>query len=101
MWELQVTAVSTHQLHIIVLHPRKEGLAVLLEVLLVSIEHSIEPWQQFVSAVIRMQDDGHAVDWGDSTNIVSSSDCSSDRCFLIAVLDTFAGEESCSALRSL
>jgi hypothetical protein len=36
----------------------EEGFLVLLEVGFIGLEHTIEPWQEFVSTMVRVQDDG-------------------------------------------
>ena len=49
-----------------------------LEVLLIRIQHAIEPWQELLSAVICVKDDRNTVGWGNGTDIVSGCDSSSD-----------------------
>lgn len=67
---------------------REEGLAVQLEVLLVLIEQAVEPWQQLLSTVVGVQNDGDAVGGSDATDVVSSGDTTSNGGLLLAVGDT-------------
>lgn len=52
----------------------EERLTVLLEVLLISIEKTIQPWEELLGAVIGVQNDWNAICWGNGTDVVSSSD---------------------------
>jgi hypothetical protein len=80
---------------------REEGDTVLLEVRLVGIEHAVEPWQELLGAVVRVEDDGDTVVRGDGSNVVGSSGRSSDGGLLVAVGKTLTTEESGSSLREL
>lgn len=71
---------------------REEGLAVLLEVGLVGVEHAVQPWQKLLGAVVGVEDDGNAVNGCNSADIVGGSDGTSDGSLLVLVVDTLTGE---------
>ena len=75
----------------------------LLVVLFICIEHSIEPGQQFLCTMVRVHDDGDSVDRSNSSNIMSCSNCSCYRGFLLLsrVLEPFTTEKGGAALRDL
>ena len=60
----------------------------LFEVLLVLIEHAIEPWQQFLGAVIGMKDNRDFVCSSDGPDVVRAGDCTRDGSFLVLVCNT-------------
>ena len=66
----------------------EERLAVLLEVCLISIKKAIQPWEELLSAVVGMEDNGNTVGGGDGSNVVGTSNTTSDRSFLLAVGNT-------------
>jgi hypothetical protein len=72
----------------------EKRLAMLLEVLLISIQHAIEPWKEFLGAVIGVENDGNAIGGSNSTDIVGSRDSSCNRSLLFPVCDTFSCEIS-------
>lgn len=65
----------------------EERLAVLLEVTLVLVEHAIEPGQQLLGAVIRVQHDGDAVDGRDAADVVGGGNRAGDGCSLTVIAD--------------
>jgi hypothetical protein len=66
----------------------EERLSVFLEVFLVRVQHTIQPWQELLGAVIGVQNDGDTVDGGDGSDVVGASNRSSNRGFLLAVCNT-------------
>jgi len=62
--------------------------SVLLEVLLILIQHSIEPRKQLFSAVVGVKDDGDAVNGSHSTNVMSTGNGTSDARLLVLVGDS-------------
>mmetsp|Transcript_51508 Transcript_51508/g.125612 ORF Transcript_51508/g.125612 Transcript_51508/m.125612 type:complete len:336 (+) Transcript_51508:49-1056(+) len=56
----------------------EEGLAVLLEILLVGLEHAIEPRQELLGAVVRVQHHGHPVGFSNLADIVGAGDGAED-----------------------
>jgi hypothetical protein len=68
----------------------EKGLAVFFKVLLVFIEHAIEPRKQFLGAVVCVQDDGNSIDGGDSTDVVGSSNSTGDTRCLVSVGNTLS-----------
>jgi hypothetical protein len=69
---------------------REKGLAVLLEVGLIGIEHTVEPWQELLRAVIGVEDDGNTVGGGDGADIVGCGDGTGDRGLLVLVVDALS-----------
>ena len=82
-------------------HAREEGLALLLVVGLVGVEHAVEPGEELLGAVVRVENDGDAVRRRDGADVVGRSDGAGDGRLLVAVLDALAGEEGGTALRDL
>ena len=66
----------------------EQRLAVLLEVLLISIQKTIQPWKKLLGAVIGVQDNWDTVGWCNGTDVVSTGDTSSDRSLLLAIGNT-------------
>lgn len=66
----------------------EEGLAVLLEVALILIEHTVEPRKQLLGAVVGVEDDGNAVGGSNAADVVGSGDRTSDGGLLAIVADT-------------
>lgn len=79
----------------------EEGLAVHLEVLLVGVEHAIEPRKQLLGAVVGVQDNGDAVGGGNRADVVGGSDGTGNGGGLVGVGDALAGEEGSTTLRGL
>ena len=50
----------------------EEGLAIGLEVLLVGLEHAVEPGEELLGAVVRVEHNGHSVGLGNVADIVSA-----------------------------
>lgn len=80
---------------------REERLAVLLEVLLVRIEHAVQPRQQLLCAVICVEANRNFIRGGNSADEVSGSDGASDGGGLVAVGHALAGEEGGATLGHL
>lgn len=79
----------------------EEGLAVLLEVFLVGVEHAVEPWQELLGAVVGVEDDGDAVGGRDGADVVGRGDGAGNGGGLVAVGDALAGKVGSTALRGL
>ena len=79
----------------------EERLAMLLVPLLVSVEHSIEPREELLGAVVGMENDGNAVCRSDRADVVSRRNCTCDGGLLVLVLNTLAAEVGSTALRHL
>jgi hypothetical protein len=67
---------------------REEGLAVLLEMALILVEHAVQPRKQLLRAVVGVKDNGDAVDGGDAADVVSGSNRTGNGRLLVAVGDT-------------
>lgn len=67
---------------------REEGLAVLGEVALVLIEHTVQPGKELLCAVIGVEDDGDTVCGGNAADVVGSGDGTADGSELVGVGDT-------------
>lgn len=63
----------------------------LLEVGLVGVHHAVEPWQELLGAVVRVQDDGDAVARCDGTDVVCTSHGAGDGCLLALVGNALVG----------
>lgn len=59
----------------------------LLEVALILVEHTVQPGQKLLGAVVGVQDDGDAVGGGDATDVVGAGNGTSDGSFLVGVGD--------------
>lgn len=108
----------------------KEGLAVLLEVLLIGIQKTIQPWEELLGAVISVENlanylvsmvflqvqkpyaqvtaaqIGSTYNWdaicrSNSTDVLSTSDSTSNRGLLILVCNTLSGEVCSTTLGHL
>lgn len=66
----------------------EQRLVVLLEVFLISVEKTIQPWQELLGAVISVEDNWDTVCWCKSTDIVSTGDTTSDGGLLVTVGNT-------------
>ena len=60
----------------------------LLVVCLISIEKTVQPWEELLGAVVGVEDNGNAICGGDGTNVLSASNATSDRSLLLAVGNT-------------
>lgn len=63
-----------------------------LEVLLVGVEHAVEPGKELSGAVVSVDDDGDAVDGGDGSDELGGSNGTLDGGLLVLVVDTLAGK---------
>lgn len=107
----------------------EEGLAVLLVVRFIGLEHTVEPREEFLGTVIGVHNDGsirsklvkncirhtrvshqrsnlgkanlHAVGLGHEPSVVGGTDSADDRCLLLVVGKALAGEVGGTALRDL
>lgn len=100
----------------------EEGSASLLELLLIGVEHTVEPWQELLTvstasverpralsrecnlrAVVGVENDGDAVDGSNGSDIMSSGNGASDGSllFLGAVGNALACEEGSTALGTI
>jgi hypothetical protein len=66
----------------------KERLAMLLKVLLISLQKTIQPWKELLGAVVSVQNDGNAVRRRDGANILGSCDTSGNGSLLATVGNT-------------
>lgn len=73
----------------------------LLEVLLISVEKTVQPWEKFLGAVVSVEDNWDAVCWSNGADVVGTSDTTSDRSLLGTVRDTLSGEVGGTTLRHL
>mmetsp|Transcript_16018 Transcript_16018/g.36590 ORF Transcript_16018/g.36590 Transcript_16018/m.36590 type:complete len:354 (+) Transcript_16018:1312-2373(+) len=64
----------------------EEGLSMLLEVLLISVQHSVKPGKELLGAVIRVENDRNSVMFGHQANMMGARDGSKD-----ASLEGFLG----------
>lgn len=80
---------------------REKGLSVQLEVSLIGIEQTVQPREELLGAVVGVKDDGDTVGGGHTTDVVGSSDTTSNGTFLLSVGDTLTGEESGSTVGEL
>lgn len=63
----------------------------LLEVALVLVEHTVQPGQELLGAVVGVQDDGDTVGRSDATDVVGTSNGAGDGGFLVGVCDALNG----------
>lgn len=80
---------------------REQGLAVLLEILLISVKHAVQPGQQLLGAVVGVQDNGDAVCRGNGTDVVSGGNGALDGGGLVLVVNALTGEVGGTTLRGL
>jgi len=73
----------------------------LLEVGLICIEHAIEPSQQFLGTMVRVEYDRNSVCGCDRTDIVGGSNGTGYGSLLVAVGQTFTAKKGRAALRGL
>lgn len=72
-----------------------------LEVLLIGVEHTVEPGEQLSGTVVGVDDDGDAVDGGDGSDELSGGNGSLDGGGLVLVVDTLTGKVSGTSLGHL
>ena len=72
-----------------------------LEVLLIGVQHPVEPGQELLGAVVAVQDDGHAVVLGHEADVVGARHRPEDGGPLTVVGDALAGVERGAAVREL
>lgn len=70
---------------------REQRLAVLLEVFLISVEKTVQPWQKLLGTVIGVEDNWDTVCWCESTDVVGTGDTTSDGSLLVTVCNTLLG----------
>jgi hypothetical protein len=78
---------------------RKERLTEFVEIILIRLEHTVEPRKEFLGTVIRMQNDRDSVVFGNGTNVHGQSDGSSRG--TIRVLATLSEHERASTIGHL
>jgi hypothetical protein len=61
-----------------------------LEVFLVGIHKTIQPWEKLLGTMVGVQNNGDAVRWSDRSDVVGSGDTTSDGCLLFAVGNTLS-----------
>jgi hypothetical protein len=66
----------------------EQRLAVLLEVCLISIQETIQPWEELLGTVVGVQDDWDAVCGSNGANVVGTGNTASDRSSLVTVGNT-------------
>jgi hypothetical protein len=79
----------------------EEGLSVKLEVSLIGIEHTIQPREELLGAVVGVKDDGDVVGGSNATDVVGSGNGTSNGTTLVTVGNTLTGEESSTTLGEL
>lgn len=79
----------------------EQRLAGLLEVLLVGIEHAVQPRQELLGAVVGVQNDGDVVCGGEGANVVRGSNGTGNGGLLVGVGHALAGEVGSTTLRGL
>ena len=77
----------------------EEGLAVLGVELLVGLEHAVEPGEELLGAVVRVEDDGDAVVLGNGTDVHGKGDGTGDGG--VGLLDGLADHEGTSSVGDL
>jgi hypothetical protein len=65
----------------------EKRLAMFLEIRLIGIQHAIEPREQFMCAMVGVQDHRDAVDGGNLADVVCASNCAGDTSRLVLVVD--------------
>ena len=79
----------------------EEWLSSFFEEFLIGFEHTIEPWQQLLRAVIGVKDYGDAVGWCYLADVVCCRDSSSNGSLLVLVVDTLSRKVGSASLREL
>jgi hypothetical protein len=73
---------------------REERLAVLLEIFLIRSQEAIQPWQKLLGTVVGVQDNWDAIGGRNTTDVVGSSNSTSNRGFLVAIGDALLHNSS-------
>lgn len=63
----------------------EQRFAMFFEVLLIRIQHAIQPWQKLLSTMIGVQNDWDIIRRGNGANIMGTSDRSRNRSLLVSV----------------
>jgi len=100
MWEEKLSNVSRSISELRRLADSQRD-AVFLEELLVLIQHAIEPWEEFLGAVVGVEDNGNTVRRSESADVVGSGYGSSNGSLLVAVCDTLTSEVGGTTLGEL
>ena len=80
----------------------EQGLAVLGEVLLVSLEEAVEPGEERLGAVVGVEDDGDTVELGEGAHVEGTRDAAHDGSLLVSlVLPALAGVVDAAAVGEL
>jgi hypothetical protein len=69
----------------------EERFTVDLEVFFISGNHTVEPRQELLGTMVRVDKDGDTVSLGNGTNVVSTRDGTKDRGFLVLVVNGLTG----------
>mmetsp|Transcript_42498 Transcript_42498/g.92337 ORF Transcript_42498/g.92337 Transcript_42498/m.92337 type:complete len:297 (+) Transcript_42498:403-1293(+) len=80
---------------------REQGLALLLEELLVGLHHAVHPGQQLLRAVVGVKHHGDAVVLGDLAHVHGAGDAAGNRGLLVLVGDGLAGDGHAAAVGEL
>mmetsp|Transcript_31962 Transcript_31962/g.63824 ORF Transcript_31962/g.63824 Transcript_31962/m.63824 type:complete len:364 (-) Transcript_31962:247-1338(-) len=80
---------------------REERLAILLEIVLISLDKAIEPGQPRPHAVVGVQQDRHAIQLGDLAHMQGARNGTGDASSVVGVIGAFAGIELATAARKL
>jgi len=80
---------------------REEGLVVQLEVSLIGIEHTVQPREELLGAVVGVKDDGDTVGGSHATDVVGSGNGTSNGGLLALIAHTLTSEESSTTLGDL
>lgn len=68
---------------------------------LVCVEHAVEPREELLGAVVRVEDDGDLVEVGDVANVLCDGDGTGNGGLLLVVGDTLSSDELGTTLRAL
>lgn len=71
---------------------REEWLAVGLEISLIGIKETIQPWKELLGAVVGVEDNWNAVCWGNSADVLGTGDTSSNGSLLLVVGNTLLND---------
>lgn len=80
---------------------REEWLAMLLEISLIGIKHTIQPGQKLLCAVIGVENNWDTIQRSNRADIVSSGNSTANRCGLVAIGNSLASEISSPTLTGL
>jgi hypothetical protein len=80
---------------------REKRFTVSLEVGFISSNHTIEPREQLLGTVVRVDKDGNTVGLGNGTDVLSTGNSTENRGFLVFVVNGLTSKESGTTVREL